>query len=436
LREPSNAGTCMMKFEEQSRRTRSYLEQHMPHYLAVLEQMVGVNSFTANAVGVNELGRQTAELFANIGFRAETQSSVNPLYGNHLIMTRPGRITAGRAAPTIGLVSHLDTVFPADEEQRNDFRWRIEGERIYGPGTVDIKGGTVMIYMVLSALRAIAPQAFEAINWLVLLDASEEAGGRDFGRLCVERLGDEALACLVFEPGNWSGDRPHLVVARKGMAIYRIEVEGKAAHAGSAHDQGANAIVQMADVIERICHLTDYTRALTFNVGTVAGGTVINRVPHFASASVEMRAFNQDTFDEGVAAVLALNELSTVHTSDGTFGCRVRTEVINRVLPWPRNVSTDRLFRHWQATAAELGSEVIAEERAGLSDGNYFWQEVPTIDGLGPAGGNAHCSERAPDGSKDQEYVLATSFVPKAVLNTMAILRLIEEKETASNATT
>ncbi len=416
-----------MEFSEQARRTTAFLEQQMPHYMALLEQMVKINSFTANPAGVNKLGVLTAKMFSELGFSAETVQSVNPLYGQHLILTRPGRKIVGRPAPRIGLVSHLDTVFPPDEENRNDFHWREEGDRIYGPGTVDIKGGTIMIYMVLSALQAICPQEFESVTWVVLLDASEEAGGSDFGRLCVDRLKDDALACLIFEPGNWSGGRPHIVVARKGMAVYRIEVEGKAAHAGSAHAQGANAVVQMADVIERICKLTDYGRDLTFNVGTVAGGTVINRVPHFASASVEMRAYKEDVFEEGIAEILALNDLSTVRSNDGQYACRVKTEVIARVRPWPRNAGTDRLYQAWQETAAALGYEAIAEERAGLSDGNYFWFDLPTLDGLGPAGGNAHCSERTKDGSKDQEYVLAESFVPKTVLNTMAILHLLDQ---------
>lgn len=416
----------MMKLDEKVRRTRNFLEHNMPQYLALLQQMVGTNSFTANAVGVNELGLQTAELFANLGFKAELVQSENPLFGQHLILTRQGECEDGQPAAKIGFVSHLDTVFPPDEEIRNNFNWREEGDRIYGPGIVDIKGGTIMIYMILSALQAIHPREFKTTTWVVLLDASEEAGGQDFGQICIEHLNPNVLGCLIFEPGNWTDGKPHLVVARKGMAIYRIEVEGKAAHAGSAHDQGANAVVQMADVIDRVCRLTDYDRDLTFNVGTVAGGTVINRVPHFASASVEMRAFNETVFNEGVANILALNQLSTVRSNDGAFNCRVKTEVINTVAPWPRNPQTERLFQVWQATAEQLGFEAVAEKRAGLSDGNYFWHELPTIDGLGPEGGNAHCSERAEDGSKDQEYVLTTSFVPKALLNTLAILRLLE----------
>lgn len=408
---------------------RTYLEQHFADCLLLLEQMVAVNSFTANPVGVNELGLLTAQIFSNLDFAAETVQSVNALYGKHLILTRVGRSGDGRSAPKIGLVSHLDTVFPADEELRNDFKWLKEGKRIYGPGVVDIKGGTIMIYMILSAIKALAPDLFEVVTWIVLLDASEETGGVDFGRICIERLGADALACLVFEPGNWSGNQPRLVVARKGMVVYRIEVEGKAAHAGSAHAKGANAVLQMADVIKQVCGLTDYERDITFNVGTVAGGTVINRVPHFAAANVEMRAFQMDVYEEGIANMLALNEFSTVTTADGDFACRVKVKVLHRVLPWPRNRGTAGLFEIWRETAESLGYEAIPEERAGLSDGNYFWDDLPTLDGLGPGGGNAHCSERSPDGSKEQEYVLIGTFVPKAHLNTIALLRLLEKAD-------
>ncbi len=414
-----------------SEQIEAYLQRYLPDNLALLEQMVAVNSFTANPAGVNELGQQTAEIFAKLGFEAETVQSTNLLYGRHLILTR-----GPRNAPQIGLIAHLDTVFPADEEQRNDFHWRIEADRIYGPGVVDIKGGTIMIYMILCAIQALVPGLFAAVNWIILLDATEETGGRDFGRLCVKHLSGDVLGCLVFEPGNWTGDQPHLVVGRKGMAVYRIEVEGKAAHAGSSHAKGANAVVQMAEVITRVCHMTDYDRELTFNVGTVSGGTVINRVPHFAAASVEMRAFEMDVYEDGIAKMLALNDLSTVSSADGDFSCRVQIKVLHRVLPWPRNERTDQLFSLWRETAAALGYQVIAEKRAGLSDGNYFWDELPTLDGLGPAGGNAHCSERSPDGSKEQEYVLASSFVPKALLNTLAILRLVEDYFSAENGVT
>ena len=332
----------------------------------------------------------------------------------------------GRTNQTIGLVSHLDTVFPAEEEARNNFHWREDGDRIYGPGTVDIKGGTVLIYMMLEALQQHAPQQFEAVNWVILVDASEEAEAEDFGQLCIERLeGPDTLACLIFEGGSKVDDTYQVVVARKGMAIFQVKTEGRAAHAGSYHPQGVNAVVQMAHTILKLAALTDYERQITVNVGTMRGGVVTNRVPHEAESWLEMRTFRPDTFAETVANILALNGQPDVRSSVDGYASAVDINLYRQTPPWARNEATDRLFSVWQQTGQALGFTVLPEERGGLSDGNHFWQRVPALDGLGPSGVNAHCSERSEDGSKDQEYVMVSSFVPKATLNTMAVLNLL-----------
>jgi len=341
------------------------------------------------------------------------------------VLTRPGSSDS-----KIGLISHLDTVFPPEEEVRHDFHWRVEGDRIYGPGTVDIKGGTVMIYMILAGLQAHAPAIFDAINWTVLLNASEETLSTDFGELCLERLAGKTLGALVFEGGRWDEENNFaLVVARKGMAIYRVLVEGRAAHAGSSHDQGANAIVQLSHVIQRIAALTDYQQQLTFNVGTVQGGTVVNRVPHRAEALVEMRAFSPEVFEEGLQAMLSLAQQVDVTSPADEYPCRVTIQILRRTEPWAPNPRTERLFRTWKVAGEALGAHLYREERGGLSDGNLLWKSLPTIDGMGPAGGNAHCSERSPDGSKDQEFVFPASFVPKAMLNIAGITELVRRAE-------
>jgi glutamate carboxypeptidase len=323
-------------------------------------------------------------------------------------------------------VSHLDTVFPPEEEIRNDFAWREEGDRIYGPGTVDIKGGTVLIYMMMAGLQALLPEVYEAVTWVILLDASEEADAEDFGALCIERLeGPDTLACLIFEGGYFDNDEFWLVTARKGMAVCEVHVEGRAAHAGSSHELGANAIVQLAETVQKLAAITDYERNITVNVGTVNGGTVTNRVPHQATAALEMRAFDTETYDAAVEAILALNGPASVQSAADGYPCRVEVEVLRKTAPWSRNEATDRLLAVWQEVGESLGYHVRPEERGGLSDGNMFWQAIPTLDGLGVAGGNAHCSERSADGSKEQEYCEVSSFVPKAVLNVTAVLKLL-----------
>src|SRR6266571_1360159 len=185
---------------------KEFLNHQMPAALEMLRQMVGLNSFTAN-----------------------------PEFGNHLVLTR-----RGRSAKSVAMVSHQDTVFPPEEEARHNFRWQPEGDRIYGPGTVDIKGGTVMMWLVLSALRQSAPEVFEEITWNLLLNSAEEPLSPDFGEVCRSRFDDQTIAALVFEAEGRLGDERLVVVARKGRAAWRVTVSGRGAHAGGKHRQGAN----------------------------------------------------------------------------------------------------------------------------------------------------------------------------------------------------
>jgi glutamate carboxypeptidase len=401
-----------------------FLGEQLPAALEMLRQMVGINSFTGNRDGVNRLARYTAECFAPLGFTAEMVPSVNPDYGDHLVLTRPGK--SGRS---LALVSHLDTVFPPEEEECNDFRWRPEGDRIYGPGTHDIKGGTVMMWLVLRTLQASAPAVFEDITWRLLWNSSEERLSHDFGDVCRARFDGQTLAALVFESEGRLGDERLMVVARKGRATWRVSVSGRGSHAGAKHRHGANAIVQLAHTLQRIAAMTDYPSELTFNVGTVSGGTVLNRVPHEAFAEGEFRAFSPEVYGRAKSALLGLAGPGEVRSVADRHACDVKVEILTESRPWPRNTATDRLAAIWCDAGRELGIPVNVEQRGGLSDGNLIWDAVPTLDGLGPWGDNDHCSERSADGSKVPEYVEVTSFVPKAALNVAAIQKLIEQSK-------
>jgi len=293
---------------------QQYYQKNFSNYLEILRSMVEINSFTANSQGVNQLGELTAQVFSSLGFQAEFVPSENPSLGKHLFLSRsPGQNTQAigedgeKKIKSLALVSLLDTVFPPEEEIQNNFGWRKIGDRIYGPGCVDIKGGTTMIFMILDAIRALAPKVFDEVNWLVCLDASEEVLSNDFASACKRKLPVDTLACLVFEGGTPDPEAIQIVVARKGRATFQVRVNGRSAHAGNYHRQGANAILQLAHTIQEIQSFTDYERRLTFNVGTVTGGTVVNRVPHYAEASVEMRALTPEVFEDGYDRIMALD---------------------------------------------------------------------------------------------------------------------------------
>lgn len=402
---------------------RDFYTERLSGYIEILRRMVSINSFTANQTGVNQLGSLTTQIFEHLGFQAETKQSQNPEYGMHLVLMHKGS-----SKKKVGLITHLDTVFPPEEEIEKNFSWRNEGDRIYGPGTIDIKGGTLMILMVLEALYWLSPKVFNEVSWIVLANAAEERWSDDFGTLCRQHLGSDALAALVFEAGYLEKKQLSLVTARKGMAIFDIRVEGKSAHAGNNHQSGANALIQIADIIRKINDLTDYEQDLTFNIGVLTGGTVPNRVPHYAEARGEMRTFSKEIYDQAVDNLLELRDLPPLKSWDGNFACNVDIQIVLENKPWPTNHSTEALFKIWEEAAHGIGMDITKEERGGLSDGNQLWDYIPTIDGLGPNGRNAHCSERTPDGAKDQEYITISSLIPKAILNTLAIYRLITDE--------
>src|SRR5437867_2371758 len=142
---------------------RTDLSGRLGDGLEFLRQMVGINSYTLNRDGIQRLARMTAGRFAPLGFNTEFVPSRFSEFGDHLVLTRPGK-----SKRTIAFISHLDTVFPPEEEERNDFHWRPEGDRIYGPGTQDIKGGTMMMWLVLMTLQAQAPAIFEDVTWRLI----------------------------------------------------------------------------------------------------------------------------------------------------------------------------------------------------------------------------------------------------------------------------
>ncbi len=398
-------------------------EGHLPATLDLLERLVAVNSFTTNRDGVRQTAELTAAAFAPFGFEAEFVPPANPAHGPHLVLRRAATATP---APTLALISHSDTVFPEEEELRNDFAWRREGNRIYGPGTNDIKGGTAGILLLLHALHDTDKALFNATNWVLLFNACEEVDSHDFGRLCHRVLPADTRACLIFEADGSSPAESDLVAARKGRASARIDVSGHAAHAGGGHAYGANAIVELARVVAAASDLTDYSTDLTVNVGRIEGGTVTNRVPHAAHARLELRAFDPASYETAKARLLELSGPGRIETQDGTHRtCEITVTIEDETQPWPINPGTDSLIAIWKEAGRQLGHPVRAVPRGGLSDGNVLWAAFPTLDGLGPSGENSHCSEQSPDGTKQQEWVDSTSFVPKTVLNAVAIAAIL-----------
>ena len=367
--------------------------------LDFLRALVGTNSFTHNRSGVLAVGALCREAFEALGFSCLSTPSVTPECGDHLILRRPGG-----GAESLVLVSHLDTVYPPEEEEENDFRWREEGGWIHGPGVADIKGGTVVMIMALRALAQQNPSLFERIHWQVLLNATEEGGCADFRPLARNTVNGGTGACFVYEAGfEMPGGAASVVFARKGSGRFVLEAFGRAAHSGHAHKEGASAIKELASQVLRIEALTDYDRDVTFNVGLIEGGSVVNSVPAHARCIVDMRARNPEDFAWGAERI---GELEPT-----VAGCTLRVTERPGYPPWPRNDDSDRLGRAAVECGAELGLKIEPQHRGGASDGSHLFDLRPALDGLGCIGRNTHCS------AGEQESARRDSFVERALLS-------------------
>jgi glutamate carboxypeptidase len=390
-------------------------EGHLSAALELLRELVAVNSFTTNAGGVEEVARITAAAFAPLGFHADYVPCAYPGAGPHLFLSRSGE------GDPIVLVTHSDTVFPPEEEIQNLFHWeeRPDEGRIYGPGTIDNKGGTALIWLMLQSVREAAPDFFNRTSWLIASNAAEEITGDHFARVTEQHCGGKARAVLVFEGGPVDEQGWHIVTSRKGRSTWKLHAEGKAAHAGSKHHDGINAIDALAPLLPPIAAQTNPSEDRTVNLGVIQGGTVVNRVPHEATAEWECRATSPaslkraDDFFEGLSGTAA----------NGAKLTAVRT---GYTAPWPGGTPSETLYALWQQAAAAISLATVAVPRGGLSDANHLSHLGPTLDGLGPFGGNAHCSERSDDGSKLPEFVEPASLVKKAVMNALALVRLGE----------
>lgn len=388
-------------------------EAHLSAAFTLLRRLVAINSFTARPEGVAEVARLTAEAFAPLGFAAHEVPCAIPSSGPHLLLSRPGE------GDPVVLVTHSDTVFPPEEEDENAFFWdeRPEEGRVYGPGTVDNKGGTALIWLVLQILRERAPEVYSKSAWLIASNAAEEVTGDDFGRVVSGFCQGRARAVLVFEGGPIDERGWHLVTSRKGRSTWRLDVAGKAAHAGSQHREGINAIDALASVLPGIAAWTDRAEDRTVNVGRVEGGTVVNRVPHQALAEWECRAADPASLARADAAFAALAGLAG-------NGARLSATRTGHTPAWPGGEGTRRLFSLWSEAASGLGLRAVSVPRGGLSDANHLGHLGPTLDGLGPCGGNAHCSQRSADGSVLPEFVEMQSFARKAAMNALALAGL------------
>jgi len=287
------------------------------------------------------------------------------------------KIRAGDAdAPGILVLSHIDTVHPIGT-LAGALPFRRDGDRLYGPGVYDMKGGA---YLAFDAMRAVA-RAGSARLPIVYLFTPDEEVGSPISREVIEAEARRARYVLVTEPARDGGK---IVTSRKGVGRFEVRATGIPSHSGGSHRKGRSAIKEMAHQIIAIEGMTDYTRGVTTTVGMISGGTAANVIPQHAHISVDLRVRDAATGREFEERILGLKPVDPDVKLKITGG-------MNRP-PFEKSEAIEALLRQAQALARDIGF-VLADTimTGGGSDGNFTAAlGVPTLDGLGIDGDGAH----------------------------------------------
>ena len=276
-------------------------------------------------------------------------------------------------AKPVLLLGHLDTVWPLGTLKT--MPCRLSGGRLWGPGTFDMKAGAAM---ALTALEMLA-EAHLLRREIVLLLTGDEEIGSPVSRPVIEALARTCAAVYVLEPAQGLACK----TARKGIGNWRIGIHGVAAHAGVDFEKGANAIRELARVVETVSDWTDLKRGLTVSVGVAGGGAKSNVIPAEAWAEVDVRiarSADGPRIERKFAALEAADSRCALTVSGG----------IGRP-PMVHSRGTVRLYHKARALARELGFTLDEAATGGASDGNFTAAlGIPTLDGMGAVGEGAH----------------------------------------------
>lgn len=277
------------------------------------------------------------------------------------------------------LIGHMDTVFPVGTAVARPMTH--DNERAYGPGVSDMKSG---LLSVVYALRDLDSTALDALSICVCMNPDEEIGSLH-SEAWLKSVAINAKHVLVAEAARADGS---LVKARKGMARYRLNFHGKAAHAGNEPQNGRSAITEMAHWILAINTMTDFESGTTLNAGVVSGGAGANIVPDFAEVVVDVRFWDNDEY---AAADTQIRTLTETPFTDGVTITVEREAHKPSMVPSPQ---TEVLMAQVEVVGKELGIDITWQAVGGGSDANLTAVlGIPTLDGLGPIGAGFHSED-------------------------------------------
>lgn len=378
-----------------------WMLEREPEMLSLLERIVRINSFTANKAGVDAVGAVLREVMLGLGFLVEVVPQ--DVVGDHLVARNAAAASLGDRGRQVLFCGHMDTVFP-DDGSFDAFV--VEGDRVTGPGVIDMKGGLVAGIYALAALNAHGLLAGMPVTFV--FNSDEETGSTHSRELVMAEAKKSAFA-LVFECAGLGGET---TTGRKGKTTFRITASGRAGHSGNTGRSKPSAVLALAHLTIALEALNDPERDISVNVGLVSGGVGPNTIAPRAEAVVECRyraAADALELERAVQALVAAPVVA---------GTSVTVQTVPGRPPMEQSPANRKLLQYFMAVGRELDVPVAEDYRGGVSDANYIAHVgTPVLDGLGPCGERDHSPE---------EYMLTASLARRAALAAVGLRRIWE----------
>ncbi|MBL8147846.1 MAG: M20 family metallopeptidase [Anaerolineae bacterium] len=349
----------------------TYFQSQRDQMVETLTRLVEFETPTKDKALVDKLGHYLEE-----EFRALNASSVTryPLDGaGDVLLAKWNENAPGK--PIMFLI-HIDTVWPEGTLAERPVTIDSDG-RLFGPGAIDMKGGITVVLSALRGLQALNQMPNRPI-W-VLMTTDEEIGSV-YSSPIIKELCVQTGLVLVMEPATID---EALKTQRKGVATYRVDIEGLPSHAGNAPEKGINAITELAQQVLQINSFNDLRRGVSVSVTMVEGGSATNVIPAHVTAYVDTRAITSEQWNETDEQMKSLLPFVP--------GAKVAVERINGHIPMERNDTMQRQYAQCKRIGEAQGLTMREDSSGGGSDGNTVASlGVPVLDGLGPQGDGLH----------------------------------------------
>lgn len=373
---------------------QQYFKSRQSEMVALLKELVRLESPTSDKKAVDACSAFLVARFQSLGVKLTryAQKSV----GDFHVLEYPAKETKAQDGRIL-VLTHIDTVWPVGRIAKMPFY--IQGDKIFGPGVLDMKAGLVLAFSAIRALREMNMAPSKRIA--VLINSSEEAGCPEADEL-IKAEARSAAIVLCLEPALPGGG---LKIQRKGRLVLRLETAGRSAHAGHP-EKGVNAIDELMVQLKKLSALR--SKDVSLNIGLIGGGEKANIVADKAWAVLDWRFWTTAQRDKILASVKSLAPVAP--------GARIKGLMESQTPPMEITAASARLLKAAREIAAGLGQTLTAGKTGGASDASLAaGLGRPTLDGLGPDGDGIHA---------DHEHILMSSLVERAALLTELIRRL------------